>query len=142
MNNLSQKLDEYIKRLKIQFPDFEYNNTIKDNFDEKELLPDKFTIVVRGVRKERIKEVRSFIRNEIYSNCIDNDELLPNVITLQNYSKNYNWSIKFEKRFKFTFGAYYQTSLGVTSYTQTPTSGITKQQIKDAAEDYSYAMAA
>jgi hypothetical protein len=85
MNNLSQKLNKYIKKLKTKYPYFEYNNALKDDFEEKYLLQDNFTIIIRGVSRKKTKEVHSFIR-DIYSECIDNDELLPNIITLQNYS--------------------------------------------------------
>jgi len=85
MNNSAQILDKYIKKLKTKYPSFEYHNALKDDFEEKYLLQDDFTIIIRGVPIKKIKEVRSSIR-DIYSECIDNDELLPNIITLQNYS--------------------------------------------------------
>jgi len=73
-------LDKYIDMLKAQFPDFEYtkNDIIT--------IEDDFTIIVRGVPKERLKEVRSFIKAEIYlAECINNKKTLPTIITLQNF---------------------------------------------------------
>lgn len=88
MNNSAQILDKYIKKLKTKYPYFEYHNALKDDFEEKCLLRDDYTIIIRGVPIKKIKEVHSLIR-DIYSECIDNDELLPTIITLQLFSKNY-----------------------------------------------------
>lgn len=95
MNNQSQILDSFITILKTKFSRFEYTNVIKDSFYEKKLLNDEFAIIVRGVPRSRIKEVRKFIREEIYSKCAD-DELLPDIILLQNLSKKCNWAEEYE----------------------------------------------
>lgn len=80
------KLDEYIEMLKKYFPEFQYDNGIKDEFEEKACFSDNYAIIVRGVPKEKIKELYKRVY-EIYDNCIYNDEPLPVVINLQKRKK-------------------------------------------------------
>lgn len=79
-----QMLDNYINILKSKYPDFKYVNLITDTCDEKFLISDNFTIIIRGIPVNKIKEVRKFIDNKIYSICLDKDKILPLIITLQN----------------------------------------------------------
>ena len=120
MSNSSSLLDEYIKRFEKQFPNFEYYNAQKDDFEEKKMLQDDFTIIIRGVSEDKVKAVISFTEDVIYEECIENDRPLPGVITLQKYSKKCNWDEEYTtKQFKEL-----------------------KDTFNFAAEDYTYLMAA
>ena len=83
MNKDAERLNYFIGILKDKYPEYEYINAMVDSFEEKELLPDNYVILVGCIKNENIREVLLFVKEKILYPCVDRDEKLPGVITLQ-----------------------------------------------------------
>jgi hypothetical protein len=84
MNNKIDKLDQYIKILKENFPNYKYENAMLVDSSEKKLLRDEYTVFVMEIPESEIEAFTNYYFNEIYLKCAERNEELPSIVTLQN----------------------------------------------------------
>jgi hypothetical protein len=83
MKKEADKLNAYIETMKKAYPNFNYINVLTDECAESSMLLEDFTILVKGIPKAKIGDFLAYVDENIYDICIDNGELLPYVILLQ-----------------------------------------------------------
>jgi len=93
MKEKTMKLNKFIEKMKREYPYYKYINVMSDESVGSVMSEAQYTIVVKNIPRESMREFIVYIKNNILMSCIDNSEELPSIITIQGKLPCGQWPI-------------------------------------------------